>query len=87
MTRAGLREIFRDRRRVSGIEKANPHRFRHTFAVDMIRAGVPVAALQKLLGHQDINMTMNYVNLSPNDVRDEFLKASERIKNRYGQPT
>lgn len=84
MSRAGLREIFRYRRKVSGVQKANPHRFRHTFAVDMIRAGVPVVALQKLMGHEDINMTMNYVNLSPNDVREEFLKASDRIKKRYG---
>jgi len=84
MTRSGLREIFRYRRKKSGIHKANPHRFRHTFAVDMIRAGVPVAAVQKLMGHEDINMTMNYVNLSQNDVREEFLKASERIKKRYG---
>src|SRR5215471_532205 len=29
MTRAGLRSLFRHHRRTTGIQKANPHRFRH----------------------------------------------------------
>ena len=39
MTPAGLRLLFRHHRQTTGVMKANPHRFRHTFASDMIRAG------------------------------------------------
>ena len=37
MTPAGLRSLFRHHRASSGVAQANAHRFRHTFASDMIR--------------------------------------------------
>ena len=79
MTAAGLRALFRYHRRRSGIENANPHRFRHTFAVDMVREGMPLAVLKRLLGHSSIEMTMRYVNLSAEDVRQEFERAVRRL--------
>ncbi len=82
MTPAGLREIFRYHRKRSGIEKANPHRFRHTFAVDMIREGMSLPVLKRLMGHSNIEMTMRYVNLSAEDVRDEFERAVRRLTDR-----
>ncbi len=82
MTPAGLREIFRYHRKRSGIEKANPHRFRHTFAVDMIREGMPLPVLRRLMGHSNIEMTMRYVNLSAEDVREEFERAVRRLTER-----
>jgi integrase len=39
MTPAGFRSLFRHHRKTTGIQLANPHRFRHTFASDMVRAG------------------------------------------------
>ena len=75
MTPAGLRSIFRYHRRRSETPKANPHRFRHTFAADMVRAGISLPSLMRLMGHSHIQMTLRYVHLSAADVRDEFLKA------------
>src|SRR5215471_13369871 len=49
MTPAGLRSLFRYHRRTTGVKKANPHRFRHTFASDMVRAGVSLPALMRLM--------------------------------------
>ncbi len=40
ITPAGLRSLFRYHRLVSGVAGAHPHRFRHTFASDMVRAGI-----------------------------------------------
>ena len=37
---ARLRSLFRHHRRTTGIRIADPHRFRHTFACDMVRAGI-----------------------------------------------
>jgi hypothetical protein len=58
MTPAGLRSLFRHHRRKTTIMKANPHRFRHTFGADMIRAGVSLPALMRLMGHSQIHTTM-----------------------------
>jgi site-specific recombinase XerD len=75
MTPAGLRSLFRHHRRTSGVPKANPHRFRHTFGNDMVRAGVSLPALMRLMGHAHIQTTMTYVQLSPEDVWLEYARA------------
>jgi site-specific recombinase XerD len=77
MTPAGLRSLFRHHRRTSQILNARPHRFRHTFGADMIRAGVSVPALMRLMGHSQIHTTMLYVELSPQDVWREYHRALE----------
>ena len=75
MTPAGLRSLFRHHRNKSEVPQANPHRLRHTFGADMVRAGVSVPALMKLMGHSQIFTTMRYVELSPHDVWHEYAKA------------
>jgi site-specific recombinase XerD len=76
MTRAGLRSLFRHHRRTTGIQKANPHRFRHTFATDMVRAGISLPALMQLMGHADIQTTLHYVQVSPQDVYLQYARAA-----------
>jgi integrase/recombinase XerD len=75
MTPAGLRSLFRHHRQTTKIFQANPHRFRHTFGADMVRAGVSLPALMHLMGHSHIHTTMLYVQLSPQDVWNEFNRA------------
>jgi site-specific recombinase XerD len=75
MTTAGLRSLFRHHRKLSGVPEANPHRFRHTFGADMVRAGVSLPALMLLMGHANIRTTMLYVQLSPQDLWREYARA------------
>ena len=75
MTPAGLRSLFRHHRRLSGVGLAHPHRFRHTFGGDMVRAGVSLPALMHLMGHSHIRTTMLYVRLSAEDVWREYQQA------------
>jgi site-specific recombinase XerD len=49
MTPAGLRSLFRYHRKTTGVKIANPHRFRHIFASDMVRAGISLPALMQLM--------------------------------------
>jgi integrase/recombinase XerD len=79
MTPAGLRSLFRHHRKKAAVLKANPHRFRHTFGADMVRAGVSVPALMRLMGHAYIQTTMLYVQLSPQDVWREFHQAVSKL--------
>ena len=75
MTSAGLRSLFRHHRQTTSVTKANPHRFRHTFASDMIRAGISLPALMQLMGHAQIQTTMVYIQLSPRDVWEQYARA------------
>jgi integrase/recombinase XerD len=75
MTPSGLRSLFRHHRLRSNVPTANPHRFRHTFGADMVRAGISLPALQHLMGHSQIHTTMLYVQLAPQDVWREYARA------------
>lgn len=79
MTPAGLRSLFRHHRQTTGVTKANPHRFRHTFAADMLRAGVSLPALMQLMGHAQIQTTMVYLQLSPQDVWEQYARAVAQL--------
>jgi integrase/recombinase XerD len=78
MNRAGLRSLFRHHRKTSEVARGNPHRFRHTFAAEMVRAGISLPALMHLMGHAQIHTTMLYVQLGPEDVWREFAAAVAR---------
>ena len=75
MTPAGLRSLFRHHRQTSGVKIANPHRFRHTFASDMVRAGVSLPALMQLMGHANIQTTLVYMQVTPLDVYQQYARA------------
>ncbi|MBF0493358.1 MAG: tyrosine-type recombinase/integrase [Deltaproteobacteria bacterium] len=72
LTAEGLRTLFRHHRKTSSLKKANPHKFRHTFCTNMIRQGVSLPVVQKLMGHSDIEVTLGYVHLSMEDVSKEY---------------
>jgi integrase len=83
MTMAGLRSLFRHRRRDRAVARANPHRFRHTFGADMARSGVRLPTLQRMMGHADDATTLRYIQLSMDDIADEYQRAVEQLQRRY----
>jgi integrase/recombinase XerD len=80
MTPAGLRSLFRHHRLRSRVPAANPHRFRHTFGADMVRAGISLPALQHLMGHSQIHTTLLYVQLAPQDVWREYARVAAQTR-------
>ena len=81
MTLAGLRSLFRHHRQTTGVTLANPHRFRH-FAFDMVRAGVSLPALMKLMGHANIQTTLVYIDVTPLDVYQQYARAVAQMVRR-----
>jgi integrase len=64
-----------------------PHQFRHTYATEMLRAGITFPVLMKLLGHVDPEMTMRYVDIALTDLQREFNQARSNPKYLIPQPT
>src|ERR1700730_5815975 len=48
---------------------------RHTYASELVRAGVGLPALMKLLGHVNPEMTTRYVDVAGSDLQREFHLA------------
>ncbi len=51
--RRSLRALFK----LAGVKGGHPHRFRDTFAVELLLTGVPLERVQALLGHSSIKVT------------------------------
>jgi len=56
--------------RLSAIREFRFHDLRHTFASRLAQRGASLKAIQDLLGHADLKMTMRYAHLAQNDLRD-----------------
>lgn len=61
----GCRELF-----------PHPHTLRHTRAIELLKAGLPVPAVQDLLGHSSMLTTAQYVRLSGQDVKHLMKQMS-----------
>lgn len=52
-----------------GIAKVHPHKFRRTLATMAIDKGMPIEQLQRLLGHQRIDTTLQYAMVKQSNVK------------------
>ena len=68
---------LRRAQRKAGILEVGWHDLRHTFASHLVMRGVPMKAVQELLGHATMEMTMRYAHLSP-DVRRDAVKVLDQ---------
>jgi len=55
---------------ITGV-RCSPHTFRHTFAKLYLLEGGDVFSLQKILGHNSLEMVKNYLNLALSDVSQQ----------------
>ena len=54
------------------VNKTSCHLFRHTFAKKWVLSGGDIFRLQKILGHSDITVTREYVNMFSPDLQRDF---------------
>lgn len=47
-----------------------PHKWRHTYATELVRQGVDIHVVQRLLGHASISSTLGYVHLALDDLHE-----------------
>ncbi len=75
LTPSGLLAICQRFGRMADVH-ANPHKFRHTFAIAYLRAGGDVFSLQKRLGHTTLTMSEHYAKHLTDDLRREHDEHS-----------
>jgi len=56
-----------------------PHRFRHTYATEMLNAGASLPVVMKLLGHKNIEMTLRYTAVNNMDLQREYHQARSKM--------
>jgi integrase/recombinase XerD len=56
------------------------HALRHTYASELLNAGMRLEVLQHLLGHQDIEMTRRYARLTDRTREEEYFRAMAIIE-------
>lgn len=58
------------------------HTLRHTFATELLNAGMRLECLQVLLGHRSIEETRRYAQLTDKTREEEYFRAMSRIERR-----
>jgi len=74
----GLRRVFRYHREKAGVPAGHPHALRHSFGTALAEAGVDLAVMQALMGHDHVDSAAAYIHLSPAHVRRSFDEARAR---------
>lgn len=69
LTIGAIETIIRNLGKQLDIPKAHPHKFRRTLATKAIDKGMPIEQLQKLLGHQKIDTTLQYAMVKQSNVK------------------
>lgn len=65
----GIELRLREMGKRLNIDKVHPHKFRRTLATVAIDKGMPIEQLQKLLGHQRIDTTLQYAMVKQSNVK------------------
>lgn len=65
----GVERRIRELGREANIKKVHPHKFRRTMATNAIDKGMPIEQVQRLLGHVQIDTTMQYAMVNQNNVK------------------
>lgn len=63
----------------------SPHRLRHTYATRLLNAGMPVASLQKTLGHRSLDKTVLYARVADPVVEGDYYRALAALEARSDQ--
>jgi site-specific recombinase XerD len=62
------------------------HRLRHTYATEMLSAGMSIPGVMRLLGHRDYHMTLRYAAITLETVSNEYNEALAKLATKYQVP-
>lgn len=71
LTKSSITQALLTYNRGRGVGHTGIHKLRHTFAKKWILAGNSVVSLQRILGHSNLQMTQNYINILVSDLKKD----------------
>jgi len=71
---SGVEIRMRELGRCINIQRIHPHKFRRTMATRAIDKGMPIEQVQKILGHSQIDTTMQYAMVNQNNVKSSHQR-------------
>jgi integrase/recombinase XerD len=83
---SGARKIFQKYLKKAGLGSKgySLHQLRHTFASELLNAGMRLEVLQQLLGHSTIEITRHYARLTDRTREEEYFRTMKRIEEGNG---
>lgn len=80
LDRYSIRRILFQAAEFAEVDRASPHKFRHTFAIEFLRAGGNPFELKEILGHERLDMVLEYAQLAETDLEDAARRSSPADK-------
>lgn len=74
LRKSQIENLIREYGRDCGIEKCHPHKFRRTGATFALRRGMPIEQVSKILGHESIETTQIYLDVSEQELANSHRK-------------
>lgn len=78
--RSYLNHAFREAADAAGFHDVTPHTLRHAYASGLVRAGVDLPTVARLLGHSAIGVTMRYAQWAPADSAQRAVEALDKSR-------
>ena len=76
MDRSKLLKRFKAALRAAEVREVRFHDLRHTFGTRMAAQGIPMRALQEMMGHRDFKTTLIYADYTPSAHEAEWVEAA-----------
>jgi len=75
LNRSSIRKLVKKYYAKAGMRKSGVHTLRHTFSAHNANNGMPIADLQKVLGHKKKETTLKYIHAVNTSLRETMLKT------------
>ena len=74
LTVAGVQYLLKQMGKRANVDNVHPHRFRRTFATDLLGRGMRIEEVMVLMGHVKVETTLIYCSIKQDNIRESYRK-------------